>query len=93
MLPDVPTVSEAGIPGFESTGWFGLMAPAGTPKAVVDRIQADTAKVLADPEVQGALAAQGMTVVGSTPAEMAAQIADESRKWARVVANRNLKAN
>jgi tripartite-type tricarboxylate transporter receptor subunit TctC len=50
-------------------------------------------KVLADPEVQAALAAQGMTVVGGTPAEMAAQIADESRKWARVVANRNLKAN
>jgi tripartite-type tricarboxylate transporter receptor subunit TctC len=93
LLPEVPTVGEAGIPGFESTGWFGLMAPAGTPKAVVDRIQADTAKVLADPEVQAALAAQGMTVVGSTPAEMAAQIADESRKWARVVANRNLKAN
>lgn len=93
MLPDVPTVSEAGIAGFESTGWFGLMAPAGTPKAVVDRIQADTAKVLADPEVQAALAAQGMTAIGNTPSEMGAQIAEESKKWARVVANRNLKAN
>ncbi len=93
LLPEVPTVSEAGIPGFENTGWFGLMAPTGTPKAVVDRIQADTAKVLADPEVQTALAAQGMTTIGSTPAEMAAQIAEESKKWARVVTNRKLKTN
>jgi tripartite-type tricarboxylate transporter receptor subunit TctC len=93
MMPDVPTADEAGLPGFESTGWFGLMAPAGTPKAVVDKIQADTAKVLADPEVQAALAAQGMTTIGNTPAEMATQIAEESKKWARVVSNRNLKAN
>jgi tripartite-type tricarboxylate transporter receptor subunit TctC len=93
MLPEVPTAEEAGLPGFESTGWFGLMAPAGTPNAIVDRIQADTARVLADPEVQTALATQGMTAIGSTPAEMAAQIAEESKKWSRVVTNRKLKAN
>jgi tripartite-type tricarboxylate transporter receptor subunit TctC len=93
MLPDVPTADEAGLPGFESTGWFGLMAPAGTPNAIVDRIQADTARVLADPEVQAALATQGMTAIGSTPAEMAAQITEESKKWSRVVTNRKLKAN
>ena len=93
MLPEVPTASEAGLPGFESTGWFGLMAPAGTPKAVVDKIQTDTVKVLGDPEVLVALAAQGMAVIGNTPAEMAAQIAEESKKWARVVTNRKLTAN
>jgi tripartite-type tricarboxylate transporter receptor subunit TctC len=93
MLPDVPTANEAGLAGFESTGWFGLMAPAGTPRTVIDRIQADTAKVLADPEVQAALASQGMTVVGNAPGEMALQIAEESKKWARVVANRKLTAN
>ena len=93
MAPDVPTADEAGLPGFESVGWFGLMAPAGTPRAIVDRIQADTAKALQDPEVKAALAKQGMEPVGNKPDEMARAIADESKKWTRVVANRHLQAH
>jgi tripartite-type tricarboxylate transporter receptor subunit TctC len=90
MIPDVPTAQEAGLPGFESVGWFGLMAPAGTPKAIVDKIQADTAKVLQDPAVKKALADQGMTPVGNTPEEMGRAIAAESQKWQNVVAHRHL---
>lgn len=93
MAPDVPTADEAGLTGFESVGWFGLMAPAGTPRAIIDKIQADTAKALQDPEVKAALAKQGMEPVGNKPEEMARAIAEESKKWARVVANRHLAAH
>jgi tripartite-type tricarboxylate transporter receptor subunit TctC len=93
MLPDVPTAEEAGLPGFESVGWFGLMAPAGTPRAVIDKIQADTAKVLQSEEVKKALARQGMEPVGNTPDEMSRAIAEESAKWARVIANRHLQVH
>ncbi|HZZ94711.1 MAG TPA: tripartite tricarboxylate transporter substrate binding protein [Usitatibacter sp.] len=93
MMPDVPTADEAGLAGFESVGWFGLMAPAGTPHAIVAKIQADTAKVLQTADVKTALAAQGMVPVGNKPEEMAQAVAEESRKWARVVANRHLQAH
>jgi tripartite-type tricarboxylate transporter receptor subunit TctC len=93
MMPDVPSADEAGLPGFESVGWFGLMAPAGTPRAIIDKVQADAAKALQDPEVKAALAKQGMVPVGNTPEEMSRAIADESKKWARVVTNRHLKAH
>jgi tripartite-type tricarboxylate transporter receptor subunit TctC len=93
MMPDVPSADEAGLAGFESVGWFGLMAPAGTPRAIVDKIQADTARALQDPEVKSALAKQGMEPVGNKPDEMARAMADESRKWARVVTNRHLQAH
>jgi tripartite-type tricarboxylate transporter receptor subunit TctC len=93
MMPDVPSADEAGLRGFESVGWFGLMAPAGTPRAIIDKIQADTAKALQDPEVKAALAKQGMEPVGNKPEEMAQAIAEESKKWARVVTNRHLQAH
>jgi tripartite-type tricarboxylate transporter receptor subunit TctC len=93
MLPDVPTADEAGLTGFESSGWFGLMAPKGTPRSVIDKICTDVAQVLANPEVKAALAAQGMVPIGSTPDAMGSAIAEESRKWARVVANRKLQVN
>jgi tripartite-type tricarboxylate transporter receptor subunit TctC len=93
MMPDVPTAEEAGLRGFESVGWFGLMAPAGTPHAIVDKIQADVAKVLQNPEVKKALADQGMVPVGNKADAMAQAIAQESKKWARVVANRHLQVH
>ncbi|MDE2159970.1 MAG: tripartite tricarboxylate transporter substrate binding protein, partial [Burkholderiales bacterium] len=85
MMPNVPTVAESGYPGFENSGWFGLLAPAGTPKAVVDKIRNDTAQVLAQPEIRAKLATQGMVPVASTPADFARQIQSESRDWAAVV--------
>jgi tripartite-type tricarboxylate transporter receptor subunit TctC len=93
MVPDVPTADESGLPGFESVGWFGLMAPAGTPRGVIDKIQADVAKVVQNPDVKAALAKQGMVPIANKPDEMARAVADESKKWARVIANRHLQAH
>jgi tripartite-type tricarboxylate transporter receptor subunit TctC len=91
MLPDVPTASEAGMPGFENSGWFGFMVPAGTPPAVIEKIQRDTAKVLAMPDVKDKLAKAGMVPVGNTPTEFNAAINEEAKRWGDVVKNRNLK--
>jgi tripartite-type tricarboxylate transporter receptor subunit TctC len=90
LLPQVPTASEAGLPGFENSGWFGFMAPAGTPREVVEKIQRDTARVLAQADVKQRLSVQGMTAVANTPADFAAAIEGESRRWAEVVAARKL---
>jgi len=94
MLPDVPTAAEAGLSGLENvTGWFGLVMPAGTPPEIVAKVQQDTVKVLAEPDTQARLAAQGMKPVGSTPQQLSAAIAAESLRWEKVVRNRNLSAN
>jgi tripartite-type tricarboxylate transporter receptor subunit TctC len=93
QLPDVPTVAEAGLPGFENTGWFGFMAPAGTPKAIIDKIHADTVKVLADQEVKDRLTQLGMAPVGNSPADFAREIAVEFERWGKVVSARKLTAN
>ena len=93
LLPDVPTVSESGLPGFVNTGWFGLLAPAGTPPDVVAKIQRDTAKAVADTQMKARLQVLGMEPVGSASADFASQMEGESAHWAQVVKNRNLKAN
>lgn len=93
QLPDVPTASEAGLPGFENTAWFGLFAPAGTPKDVVAKVERDTAAVLRDTEVKARLYVQGMRPVGNTSAEFAEQMRKESGHWAALVKARNLTPN
>lgn len=85
-LPDVPTVAEAGkLPGFEASSWFGLLATAGTPAEVVNRVQQETAKALNAPVVKERLLSQGAIPSGNTPAEFAALIDAEIRKWEAVV--------
>jgi tripartite-type tricarboxylate transporter receptor subunit TctC len=85
-LPEAPTVAEAGnLPGFEASSWFGLLAPAGTPADVVNRLQQETAKALALPAVKERLQAQGAIPSGNTPAEFTRQIEAEIGKWAAVV--------
>jgi tripartite-type tricarboxylate transporter receptor subunit TctC len=87
-LPDVPTVEEAGGPtlkGFEASSWFGLLAPAGTPMDIVNRIQQETAKALATPAMKERLLAQGAIPSGNTPAQFAQLIDREMKKWAPVV--------
>jgi tripartite-type tricarboxylate transporter receptor subunit TctC len=85
-LPDVPTVAEAGpVKGFEASSWFGLLAPAGTPTEIIDRIQQETAKALGTPALKERLLAQGAIPSGMTPAEFTRFIAAESKKWAQVV--------
>ena len=87
-VPDLPTVAEAGGPtlaSFEASSWFGLLAPAGTPMDIVNRIQQETAKALATPAMRERLQAQGAIPSGNTPAEFARLIDEETKKWARVV--------
>lgn len=93
QLPDVPTVAESGLPGFENTGWFGFLAPAGTPPEILSKIQLDTAKVLSESDTKARLFVQGMTPVGNTAAEFAKAMDAESKLWAILVKNRNITTN
>jgi tripartite-type tricarboxylate transporter receptor subunit TctC len=92
QLPDVPAATEV-IPGFENAGWFGLMAPAGTPREVIDRVQRDSAKILLSEDFKAALAKQGMVPVANTPSDFAAAIREESGRWAKVIRERGLAQN
>jgi len=83
--PDIPTLAEAGFPGFEVTSWQGFLAPAGTPAAVVNRLNAEILRVLAQPDVRERLTAQGIEIVTSTPQELAAIIKRDAEIWAKVV--------
>jgi tripartite-type tricarboxylate transporter receptor subunit TctC len=84
-LPDVPTVAEAGVPGYEATSWFGMFAPANTPAPIVTRLNTALVKVLADPEVKKKLAEQGAEPYGEKPEQFAEFIRKESAKWGQVV--------
>ena len=84
-LPNVPTIAESGLPGFEATSWFGVLAPAGTPKEIVDKLSHAIAKALQTPEMKDRLAAQGAEAVGNTSEQFAAHIKEEIDKWAKVV--------
>ena len=88
--PDIPTASEAGLPGFVNLGWFGLLAPAGTPKEVIDRVHLDTVKALATDEVKQRLLALGMVGIGNTPAQFGDAMRREGEHWARVVKARKI---
>ncbi len=90
--PDIPTVAESGLPGFVNLGWFGLLAPAGTPKEVIDRVHADTVKFLSSDEAKQRLLTVGMVGVGNTPAQFTDAIKREHDNWARVVKERKIQA-
>ena len=84
-LPDVPTVAESGVPGFEASSWFGILAPAGTPAPIVAKLNAEVNKWLQSPEGKDQLLAQGAEVAGGSPEQFAAHIRAETDKWAKVV--------
>ena len=84
-LPDVPTMDEEGYKGFDATSWFGLLAPAGTPKDIIAKVNSASVKAIAAPEMRERLAAQGADPVGNTPEQFAAFIQAEVVKWAKVV--------
>ena len=88
--PDVPTVAEAGVPGFEAATWFAVVAPRDTPRAVLDRLSAEVGKALDNPKLLQRLEAQGLTVQKSTPAQSDKYIASEFEKWGRVVRESNI---
>jgi tripartite-type tricarboxylate transporter receptor subunit TctC len=90
QLPELPTAHEAGVPGFENIGWFGLFAPVGTPAAVIQKVQRDSAAVLAETEVKARLYVLGLSPVVSSTADFKRQIDDELGRWAKVVAARKL---
>jgi tripartite-type tricarboxylate transporter receptor subunit TctC len=83
--PEIPTIAEQGLPGFEAVSWFALFAPAGTPRPVIDRLQGEVKKILALPEITKRLSEIGLDPVGSTPEELAAYQRAEIVKWAKVV--------
>jgi tripartite-type tricarboxylate transporter receptor subunit TctC len=89
QLPGVPPIAKT-IPGFENTGWFGIVAPAGTPNDIVQKVYRDTRKALEASDLRGRLFVQGLAPVGNTPAEMAKEMKEESALWARVVRERKI---
>jgi tripartite-type tricarboxylate transporter receptor subunit TctC len=93
LLPGTPTVAESGIPGFEANTWYGILAPAGTPKAVVARLNSEVTKALDAPEVRDFLSKEGGEVVGGTSEEFAAFIRADIVKWARVIKQAGVRAD
>ena len=91
-LPEVPTVAESGLADYDSTQWYGVLAPAGTPREIVTRLHDEIVRALRDAEVGKRLAADGADAVGSSPEEFAAFIKSESEKWAKVAAAAGIKA-
>lgn len=85
LLPDVPTIAESGFPQYEVSGWNGLLAPAGTPMDVIDRLHSEVAKILKLPDVRSRMLATGLEPVGTTPREFSALINSEIGKWEKVV--------
>jgi tripartite-type tricarboxylate transporter receptor subunit TctC len=90
-LPDLPTVAEAGVPGYAAVGWFGLLAPAATPKDVVAKWSADANKVLSDPDIKKKMQALGADPAGDTPDEFARFIRDDQAKWAKLMREAGIK--
>ena len=90
-LPGLPTVAESGLPGYEALGWFGLLAPAATPKPLVARLSADANRVLADPETRSKMSALGADPSGTTPEEFGRFIRDDQAKWAKLIREAGIK--
>ena len=91
QLPDVPTVDESGLPGFDVTSWYGIVTRAGTPPAIVQKIQRDMAEALQHEDVKARLASLGLEAVGNTPQQFGALIESETRKWTDIVRKANIK--
>ena len=91
-LPAVPTIAESGVPGFEVTSWFGLLAPAGTPRAIINEVHERVVRVLRTPDVRDRVKEVGADAVGNSPAEFGSYIAREMDKWRRVVVKAGIKA-
>ncbi|MFZ9195944.1 MAG: tripartite tricarboxylate transporter substrate binding protein [Burkholderiales bacterium] len=90
-MPEIPTFAESGVPGFDVTGWYALLAPAGTPASIVNKVQSDTTALLRIPEVAARLSSEGAEPVGSSPEVLARFLQTETQKWAKVVTVANIK--
>jgi tripartite-type tricarboxylate transporter receptor subunit TctC len=92
VMPEVPTLAESGLPGFDVTGWYALLAPADTPATIISKIQSDAASGMKTPAVHARLSGEGAEPVGSTPEQLAKFIAIETQKWAKVVKAAGIKS-
>jgi tripartite-type tricarboxylate transporter receptor subunit TctC len=92
-LADIPTMVEAGVPGYEASSWFGVLAPAGTPSDIVAKLNGEVARWLVTPEAKDKLSAQGAVAAGGTPEDFQKHIAAETVKWAKVVKESGAKAD
>ena len=92
VMPDVPTVNESGVPGYEATIWLGIMAPKGTPKDIVDRLNAEIEKIIASPAIREAWAKQGAVPMTMTPTQFEAFLKGDIEKWAKVIQQAGIKA-
>jgi tripartite-type tricarboxylate transporter receptor subunit TctC len=90
-LPDVPTIAESGVPGYDFTGWLGLVAPRGTPRGIVDTLQRETARIVHEPDVKQLLTTGGTEPVGNAPDEFAAFLKSELARWTRVAKEAGIK--
>jgi tripartite-type tricarboxylate transporter receptor subunit TctC len=91
ILPDVPTIDEAGVPGYEATIWLGIMAPKGTPQPIVDKLNAEIGKVVNRPDVKESWAKQGVEPMTMSPAEFDKYLRADIEKWGKVVKEANIK--
>jgi tripartite-type tricarboxylate transporter receptor subunit TctC len=91
LAPELPTMAESGVQGFEAETWFGLFAPAATPRDIVARISADTAAALGSADVRERFAAAGAEPVGGTPEQLAARLRTDAEKWARLIASAKIR--
>jgi len=92
QLPDVPTIAEGGVAGFEASSWFGLVVPAKTPRLIVERLADETARALKDPEMQNRFAQSGARLVGNTPDQFAAMVLAERARWEKIIRAAGIKA-
>jgi tripartite-type tricarboxylate transporter receptor subunit TctC len=92
VLPELPTIAESGLPGFEAISWFGLMAPAGTPRAIVDKVYKQAAQIVTAPEMKDKLAQLGLDTTSDPPEAFGAIITSDIAKWAKVIKEANIKA-
>ena len=92
MLPDVPSVSEAGVPSYEAVNWWGIVAPAGTPQPIIDRLHKALTAAQDSPEVEKQFATEGATVIKKSPTEFGAFMVSETKKWEQVVKKGGIKA-
>lgn len=92
IMPDIPTVAESGLPGFDSTNWFGVFGPAAVPRAVADRIDTELNRILRDPAIKERFHTLGFEITGGHGSDLAAVMRSEARKWSRVIQDANVKA-
>jgi tripartite-type tricarboxylate transporter receptor subunit TctC len=92
-VPDLPTIAEAGLPGYQANSWAGVMAPAGTPKEIVQKLNADLVKALSQPDVRNRLLQSGAEPMPSTPEEFGKFLKAEITKWGKLVKDANIKVD